>query len=221
MVDNSTYNHKSQNGEEKNLNMHTLQQKQVYPLVFLSIAMLFVMVSGTAVAHIILHLFGRWAFTCSSLIFPLSFTINVLVGELYQRKISFTVFLSAMLFSLLFGIVAQDVIPLSVRFVLWGTVGSLIGLSVNTLIVTMHDLSHLRSFTIRYFLSTTVGEFLLVTIVTFGAFTGYLPLAQVVQIWLFSYVTKVLITILLAFPTKILANFIRENYFAKARSYSR
>lgn len=194
--------------------MQTLTSKQIYPLIILSTAMMFVMVAGTAVAHIIFHLFGTWSFTCSSLIFPLSFTINVLIGELYHRKISFTVFLSSMFFSLMFGFVAQGSIPLSIKFVLWGSLGSLVGLTINTLIVTRRDLSRFRSFTTRYFLSTTLGEFILVTIVSFGAFTGYLPLAQVVQLWLFSYVTKVIITIILAFPTKVLASYIRVSYFA-------
>lgn len=200
--------------------MHVLHQRQVYPLIFLAIAMLFVMVSGTAVAHIILHIFHYWSFTCSSLIFPLSFTINVLIGELYHRKISFTVFLSAMFFSLLFGFVAQEDIPLSIRFVLWGTIGSFIGLTVNTLIVTKKDLSRFKSFTVRYFLSTTVGEFLLVTIVTFGAFIHYLPIKSVIQVWLFSYVTKVIITIILAFPTKVVAVYMREHYFGQSSHHS-
>lgn len=116
------------------------------------------------------------------------------------------------MFSLLFGFISSGVIPISIAFVLWGTLGSLLSFYVNTLIVTYKPPKKTLSFTARYFLSTGLGEFLLVTIVTFGVFLPLKPWLDVVEIWLFSYATKVIFTILLAFPTKVLANFITKHY---------
>lgn len=56
-------------------------QKQLKPLILLSLAMFLSMVSGTMVAHYIFHLFGFWSFTAASLIFPWSFICNVLLAE--------------------------------------------------------------------------------------------------------------------------------------------
>jgi hypothetical protein len=175
-------------------------------------AMLLSMVSGTTVAHYIIKLFGFWSFTAASLVFPWSFICNVLLAECYHKKISFFVFLTAIVFSLLFGVIAQGVVPISLPFVLWGTFASIISFSVNTLIVTYRPPKKHYSFTVRYFLSTGVGEFLLVTIVTFSVFLPKFSLIAVVQIWLFSYITKIIFTIILAFPTKILSNFFVNHY---------
>lgn len=191
-----------------------MNNKPFIPLIFLSVSMLFIMVSGTALAHIVVKLFGVWSITCSSLIFPFSFMVNVIIAELYKRKISFTVFLTCITFSLLFGFIASHSITLAIPFVLWGTLGSIASLSVNTLLVTKQKLWLIKSFTLRYLFSTTVGELILVTIVTFGVFyiSGNYTIAKVIQIWSFSYVSKIVITLIAAFPTKILAHFFKVRY---------
>lgn len=120
-------------------------------------SMLLAMVAGTAVAHIILRIFHYWSFTASSLIFPWSFVINVLLAECYKKQLSFFVFLTSITLSLLFGIISQNTIPISLPFVFWGTLGSLVGFSANTLIVTYRPPKAHYPFSLRYFLSTGLG----------------------------------------------------------------
>ncbi len=185
---------------------------QLKPLVLLSMLMLFIMVSGTALAHIIIKLFGVWSITCSSLIFPLSFAINVIIAECYKKEITFFVFITSIILSVTFSFVASDSIPLSIPFALWGTLGSLVGLTVNTLIVSLPHIGKVRSFIMRYLLSTTLGELLLVTITTWGTFLAHYDVKTVMQIWLFSYLSKVVITLILAFPIQSIAIYISSHY---------
>jgi len=187
-------------------------RKQLYPLIILSMLMLLTMVSGTAVAHTILRIFHFWSFTASSLVFPWSFIINVLLAECYKKQISFLVFCTAITLSLVFGIIAQNTIPISLPFVLWGTCGSVVGFSANTLVVTYRPPKRSYPFFLRYFLSTGLGELLLVTIVTFGVFLPLYPLYKVLQIWLFSYISKIFLTFILAFPVRVLAYFFIRHY---------
>lgn len=194
-----------------------MSNKQIKPLVILAMLMLLIMILGTTVAHVILHLFGVWSLTASSLIFPLSFIVNVLLGECYGKQETFFVFLTAIFFSLIFGFFSYSMIPIAAKFVIFGTIGSILGFTVNTLIVTYKPLKKQYSFPVRYFASTGAGEFVLVTIVTWGAFLPTHSFSTVTQIWVFSFTTKILLTFILAIPVRILANFITIHYALSAK----
>jgi uncharacterized integral membrane protein (TIGR00697 family) len=202
--------------------------KEIKPLVVLSCALLMCMVAATAVSYKIINVFG-WAANGGSLLFTLTFPISVLVAEIYGSEIGKFVISSVIVLAFCFSLIIVLVIHLpaplnihqdaayksvlgnSLRLSVIGTIASLIAFRINIIVVTrFKKITQGRWFILRYLSSTAFGEFALATIATFGAFVFIIPLYQIVQIWLFSYCFKLVTTTILAWPTTILALYMKK-----------
>lgn len=218
-----------QKNNSLNYNINLSQFKEIKPLIILSCALLMCMVGANAVAYKIISIFGLWSANGAALLFTFTFPIGVLIAEVYGSKIGKFVTYTAMALSLCFSLIVVLVIHLpapttiqhdeafrlvlgnSLRFSVVGTISSIIAFRINIAIIThFKKITQGRFFILRYLGSTTFGELILATLATFGAFLFVIPLSKVIQLWLFSYFFKVAITSLLAWPTTILAVYIKK-----------
>jgi uncharacterized integral membrane protein (TIGR00697 family) len=185
-----------------------------------------IMLTSTSLAYKPVEIFGVTA-TASSLLFAITFAINSIVAEVYGReesKKSINLLMGCgLVFSILVTLVPHLPSPSdwhhqaefnyvfggSFKFALLGTIGSYISYRINIALISRWKiLTKGKYFPLRIIGANTFGEFFLVAIVTFGAFYGSYPFNEVVSMFLFAYLSKILYALILSWPAAFAAAII-------------
>lgn len=187
-----------------------------------------IMLTSTSLAYKPVEIFGITA-TASSLLFAVTFSINSIVAEVYGREESKQSINMLMVCGLIFSILVTLIPHLpspsdwhhqtafdyvfgsSFKFAILGTIGSYISYRINIALISRWKiLTKGKYFPLRIIGANTFGEFFLVTIVTFGAFYGSYPLHEVVSMFLFAYLSKILYAFILCWPAAFAAAIIMK-----------
>lgn len=207
----------------------TSQPKQHYQcFTLLALLYLTIMVASTSVAYKLVDVFGFIA-TASSLLFAITFAINSIIAEVYgaavTRILINQIIPCGLVFSLLVTLVPHLPSPpnwhhqaafnyvfgFSFRFSVFGTIGAWLSYKINTyLIQKWKFLTKGRYFPLRVIGANTIGEFFLVFITTFGAFYHVYPLPEVIDIFLFAYLSKFVYALILSWPSALIAMIIKR-----------
>ncbi len=209
-----------------NLSKSSIPQYKYFNL--LALLYLTIMVVSTSVAYKPVKI---WIFTAtsSSLLFALTFSISSIIAEVYGREITKKLInqliICGLIFSILVSIIPDLPAPnnwhhqaayhyvfgFSFRFALFGTIGSFISYKINTYLITKWKfLTKGKYFPLRIIGANTIGEFFLVLITTFGAFYGVYPQHQVINMFAFAYVSKIIYALILSWPSALVAYYIKN-----------
>lgn len=194
----------------------------------LSMIYLTIMVSSTSVAYKPVE-FGSIVATSSSLLFAFTFAISSIIAEVYGKESSMRLINQIIPCGLLFTVIVSLTIHLpspsnwhhqadysyvfgdSLRFAIFGTIGCWISYRINTFLITKWQiLTRGKYFPLRIIGANTIGEFFLVLITTFGAFYGVFPLREVVSMFIFAYLSKIVFAFLLSWPSAFIAVIIQK-----------
>ena len=187
-----------------------------------------IMVASTTVAYKPVQI-GPFTATASSLLFACTFAISSIIAEVYGRKTSKTLIWIVIPCGLLFTILITGlshlpspadwnkqaafnyVLGSSMRFAAFGTVGSIISYHINIYLITKWKfLTSGKYFTLRTIGANSFGEFFLVAITTFGAFSGVYPTREVISIFAFAYISKIFFSFILAWPSALIATITKK-----------
>lgn len=196
---------------------------------FLALLYLTIMVASTSVAYKPIEI-GSITATASSLLFAFTFAISSIIAEVYGKERTLTLINQIIPCGLLFTIIITLMIHLpspanwhhqtdysyvfgnSFRFAFFGTIGCWIAYRINTrLIEKWKILTSGKYAPFRIIGANTIGEFFLVLITTFGAFYPVFPFKDVVSMFLFAYLSKILFAFILSWPSAFVAVIIKRN----------
>ncbi len=211
--------------------MHQNQKLNYQYFTLLALIYLTIMVASTSIAYKPVMV-GNFTATASSLLFAITFAISSIIAEVYGKEISKRLLNQIIPCGLLFSIIASLMIHLpspvdwhhqadfnyvfgnSFRFAVFGTIGSWISYRINIYLITKWKfLTRGKYFPLRIIGANTCGEFFLVFITSFGAFYGVFPFKEVLSIFAFAYISKIIYAILLSWPAAFIAVIIRKKEF--------
>ena len=197
----------------------------------LSLLYLTVMVASTSLAYKPVDIEGITA-TSSSLLFAFTFAISSIIAEVYGAKVSRSLVNQIIPCGLIFSLLVTTIPHLpspkswhhqsafnyvfgnSFRFAIFGTIGSFISYKLNIFLITRWKvLTRGKKFILRSIGANTCGEFFLVFITTFGAFYGVYPIKQVISMFIFAYLSKIIYAIILSWPSAIIAVCIKRREY--------
>lgn len=191
--------------------------------ITLALCYLTIMVASTSVAYKPVKI---WIFTAtgSSLLFAITFAISSVIAEVYGKvksnQLTNRVISCGMLFSIIVTLIPLLPSPAewhhqsafdyvfgnTFRFAIIGTFASWLSYRINTYLITKWKfLTNGRYFPLRVVGANTIGEFFLVSIVSFGAFYGVFPFHVIVNMFIFAYVSKIVYALILAWPAALIA----------------
>lgn len=210
------------------MNLSKQSSPQYKYFTLLSLLFLTVMVASTSVAYKLVQV---WTFTAtaSSLLFAITFAISSIIAEVYgknkSRELVNQIIPCGLIFSIIVTLVphlpspsnwhhqeAYDyVFGFSFRFAIFGTIGSWISYKINIYLITKWKfLTNGKYFPLRVIGANTFGEFFLVLIVAFGAFYKVYPINQVISMFLFAYISKIIYAFILSWPSAFIAIIIKK-----------
>ncbi len=208
------------------LSNKTIPQYKCFTL--LALLYLTIMVASTSVAYKLVDVWGFTA-TASSLLFAITFAISSIIAEVYgaavSRKLINQIIPCGLIFSLIVTLVPHLPSPadwhhqaafnyvfgFSLRFAVFGTIGAWISYKINIyLIQKWKFLTKGKYFPLRVVGANTIGEFFLVSITTFGAFYKVFPLQEVISMFLFAYLSKIVYALILSWPSALIALLIKK-----------
>lgn len=194
----------------------------------LSLIYLTIMVSSTSIAYKPVEI-GSITATAASLLFAFTFAISSIIAEVYGKERSMRLINQIIPCGLLFTVIITLMIHLpsptdwhhqadytyvfgdSFRFAFFGTIGCWIAYRINTFLITKWKiLTNGKYFPLRVIGANTIGEFFLVLITTFGAFYSVFPIHEVMSMFLFAYLSKILFAFLLSWPSAFVAVIIKR-----------
>lgn len=198
-----------------------------YPYIFLGIYLTF-MLATVCLANK-LTLISGWVLPGGIFVFPFTFGICDVVGEVYgyayPRLFIWVGVISELLFSLvLIGVshttapgyfqhseAYQAVFDPTLRYVLSGLAGLIVGEFLNVYLLAKWKISlRGRFFIFRSLLSTALGQASLTIIVDILNYTGKMPTEDLISMMISGYSWKMVVAILLIFPAWILVKYLKQ-----------
>ena len=203
------------------------RQQYKYPYIFLGIYLTF-MLATVCLANK-LTLINGWVLPGGIFVFPFTFGICDIVGEVYgyayPRLFIWVGVLSEFMFSLvLIGVshttapeyfkhpeAYQIVFDPTLRYVVSGLIALLVGEFVNVYLLAKWKVAlRGRFFIFRSLLSTAIGQACLTVIVDILNYTGKMPTNDLIYMMISGYSWKMVVAVLLIFPAWGLVKYLKK-----------
>src|SRR3990167_11496958 len=203
------------------------KQQYKYPFIFLGFYLTFMLATVCLANKLIL--FGSFLLPGGIFVFPFTFGICDIVGEVYgyayPRLFIWVGVLSEFMFSLvLIGVshttapeyfkhpeAYQIVFDPTLRYVVSGLIALLVGEFVNVYLLAKWKVAlRGRFFIFRSLLSTAMGQACLTIIVDLLNYTGKMPTSDLISMMFSGYSWKMVVAVLLIFPAWGLVKYLKK-----------